>query len=91
MRMDYQPDAIDFTVASLDEPERVPPFFHIWLESRLPWFDTSDELLRHGEARPEIRALASNTPVAIPKADESYFNNRRRHHPYSRRVRPPSR
>lgn len=32
--------------ATLDEPERAPPRFHIWHESRIGWFETADSLPR---------------------------------------------
>lgn len=51
MRVDDEPDTIDFTIASLDEPDRAAPGFHIWRESRIPWFDTRDDLPRHARKR----------------------------------------
>src|SRR3954462_10996652 len=38
MRVDHQPDTLDVTIASLDDPAAVPPGFHIWTGSRMPWF-----------------------------------------------------
>lgn len=38
---------ISVNIASLDEPARVKPAFHIWCESRIPWFDTADALKRY--------------------------------------------
>jgi len=58
MRVDHQPDTIDFTIASLDSPERVPPDFHIFFGSRIPWFDTRDNCPRHADFRPDTRGLA---------------------------------
>ena len=46
------PDTIDITVASLDEPQAVAPSFHIWFERRIGWFDTTDALPRHARSRP---------------------------------------
>ena len=46
---DAEPDRIDLTIASLDDPAALPPKYHCWVESRLPWFDTSDQLPRHEE------------------------------------------
>lgn len=38
--------SLGIAVASLDEPDRVPPRLHGWFEERISWFDTRDELLR---------------------------------------------
>lgn len=57
MHVDHQPDTIDFTIGSLDDPSLVRPGFHIWTESRIDWFDTSDELPRHERFRPDTRGL----------------------------------
>jgi hypothetical protein len=35
----HNPDEIDVTIGSLDEPERVPPRDHTHVSSRLPWVD----------------------------------------------------
>jgi hypothetical protein len=45
------PDLVDFTVASLDDPSSITPRFHIWTERQLPWFQTADELPRHPRSR----------------------------------------
>jgi len=45
------PDLVDFTVASLDDPGAVAPSFHLWTERRIPWFQTADELPRHPRSR----------------------------------------
>lgn len=44
---------IDIAVATLDVPAEVVPEYHIWRESRLPWFDTQDTLPRHADAGPD--------------------------------------
>ena len=62
MRVDHQPDTIDFTLPSLDDPERVRPEFHIWSKSRIGWFDTSDDLPRHERFRPDTRGLEGRNP-----------------------------
>ena len=38
------PDSIDLTLASLDDPEVVPPEDHTWTTSRLCWIKLSDGL-----------------------------------------------
>jgi hypothetical protein len=57
MHVEYQADTIDFTVATLDQPERVAPGFHIFHGSRVAWFETADELPRHDKLRPNTRGL----------------------------------
>jgi hypothetical protein len=51
MRVAHAPETLDITVATLDAPEAVPPGFHIWTESRIPWFDTRDESSRFAGSR----------------------------------------
>lgn len=43
---------VSINTASLDEPARMPPEFHIWRASHISWFDTNDELPRHERGRP---------------------------------------
>ena len=62
MRVDHQPETLDFTVASLDEPDAVPPGFHIFHASRIGWFETADELPRHAKFRPHTRGLEGTEP-----------------------------
>jgi hypothetical protein len=57
MRVDHQPDTIDFTVASLDDPCAAPPGFHIWTRSHVPWFEVRDDLPRYPTFRPQTRGL----------------------------------
>mgnify|MGYP001355205123 CR=1 FL=1 len=38
---------VDVTIASLADPAAVAPEYHIWRESRIPWFETADALPRH--------------------------------------------
>ncbi|MEI9987088.1 MAG: GFA family protein [Aliidongia sp.] len=42
---------VNIAVATLDEPARIRPEFHIWDSARLPWFDPPDQLPRHAEER----------------------------------------
>lgn len=46
-REDDPAATVSINTASLDEPARVPPEFHIYAESRIGWFDTADQLPRH--------------------------------------------
>ena len=44
------PKYMDVSIASLDTPKAVPPSSHIWTDSRVPWFDTADDLPRYPTA-----------------------------------------
>jgi hypothetical protein len=57
MHVDHQPDTIDFTLGSLDQPDSVAPGFHIYFASRPAWFDVRDSLPRHDRLRPDPRGL----------------------------------
>jgi hypothetical protein len=58
IRIDFQPDTIDITAASLDEPERVAPGFHIFSGDAIRWAVLDDGLPRHEKFRPDTRGLA---------------------------------
>jgi hypothetical protein len=62
MEVDHQPGTIDFSVATLDSPERVKPGFHIFWSSRVPWFEPKDALPRHARFRPDTRGLEGTEP-----------------------------
>lgn len=57
MRVDHQPETLDFSVATLDRPEAVTPGYHIFWASRVSWFDPGDDLPRHDKFRPGTRGL----------------------------------
>ena len=57
MHVDHQPDTIDFTIASLDEPARVIPEFHLFFGSHITWFDSDDDRPRYEGLRPDTRGL----------------------------------
>jgi hypothetical protein len=42
-----EPDYLDVTLASLDNPEAVRPSYHIWITSRISWFEIADDLPRY--------------------------------------------
>ena len=46
-----RPALFDVNVATLDDPAGVRPGYHIWTASRIPWFETADQLPRHMEER----------------------------------------
>src|SRR3712207_5287072 len=62
MEVDHQPETVDFSVATLDEPDRVAPGFHIFWSSRIRWFEPGDELPRHSRFRPDTRGLEGTEP-----------------------------
>jgi hypothetical protein len=57
MRVDHQPEAVDFSLATLDAPDRVRPGFHIFHASRIAWAELGDALPRHDGFRPNTRGL----------------------------------
>jgi hypothetical protein len=57
MKVDHQPETIDFSVATLDAPDAVAPRFHIFWGSRVAWFDPGDALPRYEKFRPGTRGL----------------------------------
>lgn len=46
-RLDHQPQEIDITVATLDDPEALPPEFHIFTQSEVSWARHADGLSRY--------------------------------------------
>lgn len=64
MRVNHQPETVDFSVATLDDPGAVPPGFHIFYSSRVPWFETGDDLPRHEKFRPDTRGLGGTEAPA---------------------------
>lgn len=57
MKVDHQPQTVDFSVATLDHPEAVSPGFHIFWSRRVPWFEPGDDLPKHANFRPDTRGL----------------------------------
>jgi hypothetical protein len=64
IQVDYQPETVDFPVATLDEPDSVAPGFHIFRSSKVAWFETTDDLPRHERFRPDTRGLEGTEPPA---------------------------
>ena len=64
MKVDHQPETVDFSVATLDEPAAIAPGFHIFWGSRIGWFHPADELPRHEKFRPDTRGLVGTEPPA---------------------------
>ena len=44
-----RPGEIDFTCATLDEPERVAPEYHTWVSKKLPWIVLGEDHIPHYE------------------------------------------
>ena len=51
-RSELRPGQIDVTLASLDEPGRVPPADHIWMQDALAWDRPGDGLPQYAGTRP---------------------------------------
>ncbi len=64
MEVDHQPETVDFSVATLDDPGRIRPAFHIFWSSRVPWFEPDDSLPRYEKFRPDTRGLEGTEPPA---------------------------
>ena len=62
MEVDHQPETVDFSVATLDAPDRLVPGFHIFWASRIGWFEPADALPRHDRFRPDTRGLVGTEP-----------------------------
>ncbi len=45
-RRSLDPQTVEFTIATLDDPAQVAPMAHLFTENRIPWFDTMDQLPR---------------------------------------------
>lgn len=57
MRLNHQPETVDFSIATLDEPGDVVPAFHIFYASRIGWAPAADDAPRHDRFRPRTRGL----------------------------------
>jgi len=62
MKVNHQPETVDFSVATLDDPERIAPGFHIFWGSRIGWFEPGDGLPRYEKFRPDTRGLDGTEP-----------------------------
>lgn len=45
---------VDVNVGSVDDPSPLAPQHHIWHGSRIPWFETADELERYPGGAPDF-------------------------------------
>ena len=62
MKVDHQPETVDFSVSTLDDPGRASPGFHIFWSSKVAWFEPKDDLPRHAKFRPDTRGLEGTEP-----------------------------
>ena len=62
VEVDHQPDTVDFSLVTLDDPEAIAPGFHIFWSSRIAWFEPADGLPRHERFRPDTRGLEGTEP-----------------------------
>jgi hypothetical protein len=60
--VDHQPETLDFSVVTLDDPDAVPPEYHIFWSSKIGWFNLDDDLLRHDRFRPGTTGLSGTEP-----------------------------
>ncbi len=44
---DAYPDEIHFYIGTLENPQDLPPRFHVFYDEKLPWFEVDDDLPRH--------------------------------------------
>lgn len=64
MKVDNQSGTVDFSVATLDEPGRVRPGFHIFWSSRVPWLALDDGLPKFDRFRRQTSGLEGTEPPA---------------------------
>ncbi|MEQ1753607.1 MAG: GFA family protein [Micropepsaceae bacterium] len=50
-REDDPAASLGVNTATLDDPNLVPPDFHIWHQSRIGWFETADSFPRHSKGK----------------------------------------
>jgi hypothetical protein len=51
-RKEANPQDIDITLASLDEPAALAPQMHVWVQDKLPWVSIEDGLPQHPAGTP---------------------------------------
>jgi len=62
VRVDHQPETLDFSIVTLDDPGAVAPEFHIFWSSKVPWFNPGDDLPKHDRFRPDTVGLSGTEP-----------------------------
>lgn len=53
-------DRVQVTLGSLDRPERVRPQDHVWVRSRIPWFEVADDLPRFERSSTAVPSRAES-------------------------------
>ncbi|MGQ0658047.1 MAG: GFA family protein [Chromatiales bacterium] len=56
----HGPTTLDVTLSSLDDPEALPPQFHIWTSSQRRWLHIADELPRYPDGGPDTAQVGQN-------------------------------
>jgi hypothetical protein len=56
-RSTERPDRIDIMTCSLDDPQAIPPAFHVWISHKLEWERLCDGLPSYPTTRPAGGAL----------------------------------
>jgi hypothetical protein len=62
MRVDHQPETVDFSIVTLDDTGAIAPEFHIFWSSRVPWLELGDDLPKHERFRPDTPGLKGTDP-----------------------------
>ena len=62
VHVDHQPETLDFSIVTLDEPGAIAPEFHIFWSSKVPWFNPGDDLPKHDRFRPDTVGLDGTEP-----------------------------
>jgi hypothetical protein len=65
MKVDHQPDTLDFSLPTLDDPAALAPAFHIFYKSRIAWAAAADALPRHDRFRPQTKGLEGTEPPVV--------------------------
>jgi hypothetical protein len=60
--VEHQPDTLDFSAVTLDDPDAVPPEYHIFWKSKIAWFNPDDDLPRYERFRPDTVGLEGTEP-----------------------------
>jgi len=61
IKVDHQPETVDFSIITLDDTGAITPGFHIFWSSRAPWFP-ADDLPKYDKFRPDTRGLEGTKP-----------------------------
>ena len=61
-RVNHQPQTVDFSIVTLDDPSAIQPEFHIFWASKVPWFNPGDDLPKYDRFRPNTVGLEGTEP-----------------------------